>query len=174
MASAVARSFLLPATVLFLAVLRSAAAGVEGGTAAAASLLEFKSALRDADGHLSTWNAAAADGPCGWAGVTCSPSGGEVTGVTLHGLNLHGSLSASLCGGALPRLAVLNVSRNALSGPIPPGLAGCAALEVLDLSTNALRGGVPPELCGLPSLRRLFLSENLLSGEIPLMKLLNL
>lgn len=157
--------FLLP--ILLFAVVSSAVAAAgqkESGRATeAAALREFKRALVDVDGRLSSWDDAAS--PCGWAGIACSVAR-EVTGVTLHGLGLGGALSPAVC--ALPRLAVLNVSKNALSGPVPAGLAACAALEVLDLSTNSLHGAIPPELCALPSLRRLFLSENLLTGEIDL------
>ncbi|CAN6170967.1 unnamed protein product [Urochloa humidicola] len=75
MALDVARSW-LPATVLLLAALHSAAAAGAGvDTGAVAALLEFKRALRDVDGRLSTWNAAAAgadDNPCGWAGTAAA------------------------------------------------------------------------------------------------------
>ena len=79
-------------------------------------------------------------------------------------LNLHGELSTTIC--VLPRLAVLNVSDNALSGSVPVGLPACRSLEVLDLSANRLYG-IPPELGQLNQIRVTDLSLNNLNGTIP-------
>ena len=71
--------------------------------------------------------------------------------------------------GLLPALAVLELQNNGgLSGPIPPSLCECEALETLCLNGNALTGPLPWGLCFyLPKLRQLFLAGNQLSGEIP-------
>jgi len=114
---------------------------------------------------LGTWTTLSRPGAAlPRAGVACSSSG-EVAAVTLQGLNLHGELSATIC--ALPCLAVLDVSFNALSGGVPAGLAACGSLEVLDLSSNFLFGTVPPELGQLNKIRVFDLSLNDLNGTIP-------
>ena len=61
--------------------------------------------------------------------------------------------------GGLAAVLRLDLSHNALSGPVPVALAaGCAELSELDLSHNQLVGAIPPELgslAGLWSPRRL-------------------
>jgi hypothetical protein len=61
----------------------------------------------------------------------------------------------------------LDLSRNGLSGVIPPELGNLRELVDLDLSDNALIGIIPPELGNLVLLWKLDLSRNGLSGVIP-------
>ena len=65
------------------------------------------------------------------------------------------------------RVTVLDLSDNALAGPIPPELGNLAELESLLLSDNALAGPIPPELGNLAELESLLLSDNALAGPIP-------
>ena len=71
--------------------------------------------------------------------------------------------------GAYGEVLSLNLSDNALSGPIPPELGNLDNLYfgTLDLSRNALSGPIPPELGNLASLDWLVLDRNALSGPIP-------
>ena len=69
--------------------------------------------------------------------------------------------------GADGRVTYLILTRNRLSGAIPPELGNLSSLVLLDLQYNQLRGEMPPELGNLSSLRVLALSDNRLSGEIP-------
>ncbi|CAD6268173.1 unnamed protein product [Miscanthus lutarioriparius] len=64
-------------------------------------------------------------------------------------------------------LAELVLSRNQLSGSIPPGLFKYENLTLLDLSQNNLTGVVPDNFTSLSKLETLLLSDNLLTGEIP-------
>lgn len=49
---------------------------------------------------------------------------------------------------ALPKLRLLTLSRNKLSGSVPPSLAGLPELRVLNLHENSgLTGSIPKELC---------------------------
>jgi hypothetical protein len=61
----------------------------------------------------------------------------------------------------------LDLSRNALSGPLPPAWAGLALLEVLDLSHNALASSLPEAWGRLAFLASLSLRDNALTGTLP-------
>lgn len=67
----------------------------------------------------------------------------------------------------LSSLRVLDLSSNALTGPLAPALGTLSALRVLDLSDNALTGSVPESLGSLTRLTALNLSRNELSGAFP-------
>lgn len=67
----------------------------------------------------------------------------------------------------LAELTFLGLTRNELSGPIPPELGDLANLEELRLDENRLEGELPPELGNLIKLEQLHLDDNQLSGEIP-------
>jgi hypothetical protein len=65
------------------------------------------------------------------------------------------------------RVAVLNLSNNGLSGPIPSSVGGLTALTSLQLFGNQLSGSVPTQLGDLTNLTSLGLEQNQLSGTIP-------
>lgn len=65
------------------------------------------------------------------------------------------------------RVAWLDLSRNGLSGLIPPQLGDLRALRSLNLSDNALIGRMPEELSKLDRLEFLLLFSNDLNGTIP-------
>jgi Leucine-rich repeat (LRR) protein len=69
--------------------------------------------------------------------------------------------------GDLVALNLLNLSWNALSGPIPATLASLSNLETLDLSYNELAGEIPASLTGLTFLSCFDVSHNRLRGFIP-------
>ncbi|VAH46638.1 phytosulfokine receptor 2-like [Triticum dicoccoides] len=126
---------------------------------------------------------------CAWEGVRCDGAGGRVTGLRLPGRGLAGPIPGDALAG-LPRLAELDLSRNALSGGVS-AVAGLAVLRAADLSANLLVGSIPdlsalpglvafnarnnslsdalgPDLCaGAPALRVLDLSANRLTGALP-------
>ncbi|MCY4663027.1 MAG: GDSL-type esterase/lipase family protein [Acidimicrobiaceae bacterium] len=64
-------------------------------------------------------------------------------------------------------LTFLDLSRNQLSGPIPPALARLTSLTTLSLDNNSLSGLVPAWLGSLSGLRTLQLNSNQLTGPIP-------
>ena len=61
----------------------------------------------------------------------------------------------------------MSLSRNELSGTIPPELADLPAITSLSVSRNNLTGTIPLELGELATLERLYLYDNQLTGEIP-------
>ncbi|XP_020582109.1 leucine-rich repeat receptor-like serine/threonine-protein kinase At1g17230 [Phalaenopsis equestris] len=136
--------------------------GIVNGELEEQLLLQFKGGLVDFSGALQNWNSSESS-TCQWNGIGCVDF--QVASINLHGFNLSGSLSASICG--LHFLTIFNVSKNIISGSIPKELMNCKHLEILDLSTNKLHGEIPSELFSLSSLRKLFLSENFLYGQIP-------
>jgi serine/threonine protein kinase len=68
--------------------------------------------------------------------------------------------------GQLPQLGMLDVSSNLLEGQIPPGIGNITAMFNLNLSNNLLQGSIPQEIGSLKNLEFLDLSSNNLSGSI--------
>lgn len=99
-----------------------------------------------------------------WYGVTTDRSG-RVTRLTLSKNQLSGSIPPEL--GDLFSLKLLYLSSNKLSGPIPPELGNLSSLTSLALSNNQLSGSIPPDLGILSDLTLLYLSRNRLNGSIP-------
>ena len=99
-----------------------------------------------------------------WHGVGTDGSG-RVTSLALSRNGLSGTIPPAL--GQLTRLNSLELGYNELSGEIPPELGGLTTLQELDLGNNKLSGGIPSELGGLTTLQRLNLWSNQLRGEIP-------
>ncbi|XP_057862165.2 probable leucine-rich repeat receptor-like protein kinase At1g35710 [Cryptomeria japonica] len=81
----------------------------------------------------------------------------------LSGNHLFGSLIVPTR--SIHWLTLLDVSRNALTGPIPS--AWPPYLQLLMVNDNSLTGNIPPSLCNLIYLEKLDLSDNKLNGSIP-------
>ena len=128
-----------------------------------------------------------------WYGVT-TDSGGRVSGLSLPGNGLSGTIPLSLftlpnlrdldladngligleddLAGGYPysfgnSLEFLSVNGNRLTGPIPPELGSFRRLRILKLTNNLFSGPIPRELGQLSGLKGLALGSNRLSGEIP-------
>ncbi|KAF5765354.1 putative protein kinase RLK-Pelle-LRR-III family [Helianthus annuus] len=94
----------------------------------------------------------------------------------LVSLNLgNNSLKGVLPSILIPNLVFLDLSRNELDGPIPPGLFTSMTLNHLDLSNNRLTGPIPLhgsqeksliELSSYPPMEFLDLSYNTLTGAL--------
>jgi Leucine-rich repeat (LRR) protein len=69
--------------------------------------------------------------------------------------------------GELVRLQVLDLSKNRLTGGVPPQLLHCRVLVRIDLSGNLLHGWLPSGLVELKNLKFLLLFSNNFRGEIP-------
>ena len=100
-----------------------------------------------------------------WFGVSVNPETLAVTGITLVGNNLTGSIPAGLA--TLADLQVLNLFSNHLSGSIPVEMGNLTSLSVLSFGYNQLSGSIPAELANLANLNDLELNNNQLSGSIP-------
>ncbi|XP_028763718.1 probable LRR receptor-like serine/threonine-protein kinase At1g53420 isoform X2 [Neltuma alba] len=151
-------------------------------------------ALRDIGRTLGKkdWNFSG--DPCsrglsGW-NVDCSVgnTGGHIISINLREGSLQGTLPPELV--RLPYLQDLDLTRNYLSGIIPPEwgsmklvkiillanrltgsipaeLANISTLEILNIGFNQFSGNLPTELGKLPRLQRLHLASNNFTGQIP-------
>ena len=99
-----------------------------------------------------------------WSGVETDDSG-RVTGLSLPGNNLRGSIHSSI--GLLDRLVALDLSKNWVSGSIPAEVGNLSLLQRLTLSVNGFVGELPSALGTLDSLRTLTVAATRLSGLVP-------
>ena len=68
----------------------------------------------------------------------------------------------------LPGLgALLNLSRNSLTGPLPEEVEALEGVVTIDLSHNHLSGSIPTSIGKCKSLEKLFMANNKFSGSIP-------
>ncbi|MED6173923.1 hypothetical protein PIB30_064251 [Stylosanthes scabra] len=174
-------ALLLFLTVMLLQVdnfLVFAAAGTGGGVKCAErerhALLEFKAAMVDDYGMLSSWNGRDC---CHWNGVHCSNLTGHVTGLDLHGDTteneytfverfLRGKIPSSLV--ELHHLRYLNLNSNDFQDyHIPEFFANFTNLRYLVLSSCHFGGRIPSQLGSLSHLTYLNLRFNSLEGSIP-------
>ncbi|KAI5014527.1 probable inactive receptor kinase At1g27190 [Hordeum vulgare subsp. vulgare] len=128
-----------------------------------------KSALKDPDGRLSSWTFGntSAGAVCEFPGITCwNPQESRVLELSLAGFGVQGNVPSALkyCRSSTS----LDLSKNALEGPIPPALCDWLPFLVnLDLSGNRFSGPLPSELVNCRFLNSLKLSHNNFSGQIP-------
>ena len=99
-----------------------------------------------------------------WHGVTTDDAG-RVKRLELTENALAGPLPAAL--GSLSSLESLDLGQNALAGPLPAALGSLSNLESLDLGVNELTGTIPDALGSLSNLGSLDLGQNTLTGSIP-------
>ena len=85
----------------------------------------------------------------------------------------EGSFSEPLEELGMSNLLHLDLSHNAISGPLPD-LLSLNQLSYLDLSDNKMTGPIPESISTLSGLSTLFLNENELEGEIPFQLFLSL
>ncbi|KAG5100285.1 hypothetical protein AAZX31_16G160800 [Glycine max] len=140
------------------------------------ALLQFKAALVDDYGMLSSWTTADC---CQWEGIRCTNLTGHVLMLDLHGqLNyysygiasrryIRGEIHKSLM--ELQQLNYLNLGSNYFQGRgIPEFLGSLSNLRHLDLSNSDFGGKIPTQLGSLSHLKYLNLAGNYyLEGSIP-------
>ncbi|KAL2512294.1 putative LRR receptor-like serine/threonine-protein kinase [Abeliophyllum distichum] len=86
--------------------------------------------------------------------------------ISFENNSLSGSLPTDICYN-LPKLEMLRISENHISGNIPPSLGRCTNLKLLSLSYNNFAGSIPMEIGNLSKLQILYLGVNNLTGNIP-------
>lgn len=162
-----------------------------GGQSDAQCLLQFKASVSDPGNRLSSWTESNASRICFWDGVWCFRNfdvpvykvivanfglvGSWPAGLSecqsLQTLDvsfnaLTGPIPASICDD-IPNLVTLNVQHNALGGVIPAALGSCKYLNDMYLNDNELTGEIPPQLALAPRLTHFSVADNALSGVIP-------
>ncbi|XP_040866493.1 LRR receptor-like serine/threonine-protein kinase GSO2 isoform X2 [Glycine max] len=145
------------------------------------ALLQFKAALVDPYGMLSSWTTSDC---CQWQGIRCTNLTGHVLMLDLHGqVNysyafnhftgivsqrfIRGEIHKSLM--ELQQLKYLNLSWNSFQGRgIPEFLGSLTNLRYLDLSFSHFEGKIPTQFGSLSHLKHLNLAGNYyLEGSIP-------
>jgi hypothetical protein len=162
-----------------------------GGQSDAQCLLQFKASVSDPGNRLSSWTESNASRICFWDGVWCfrnfdvpvyklilanfGLAGGWPAGLSqcqsLQTLDvsfnaLTGPIPASICDD-IPNLVTLNVQHNLLGGFIPAALGSCKYLNDMYLNDNQLTGEIPPQIALAPRLTHFSVADNALSGVIP-------
>ncbi|WP_419948339.1 Ig-like domain-containing protein [Candidatus Palauibacter sp.] len=99
-----------------------------------------------------------------WWGIQLNEAG-RVSGIHLSRNGLSGQIPPRI--GRFPHLRVLRFDGNQVRGAIPPELGDLTELRRLEMNGNDFRGEIPPELGQLENLERLYLYENQLVGGIP-------
>ncbi|PRP81701.1 putative receptor-kinase [Planoprotostelium fungivorum] len=100
-------------------------------------------------------------------GVSCTS--GIVTGLSLSGLSLSGTLSSSI--GSLTNLTSLSISMTRLNGQIPSTIGQLKSLTNLQLMNNMFGGPLPSSMGNLYNLQTLDLSYNYrLNGSIDVLQ----
>ncbi|KAF3445806.1 hypothetical protein FNV43_RR10983 [Rhamnella rubrinervis] len=142
----------------------------------AGALLQWKASLQnDPYKHLTSWaynyqpnNASTSStGPCSsWFGISCDIHG-SVIRINLTNCALQGTLRKFSLS-SFPNLEYFDLSRNSISGSIPPQFGSLSKLIYLDLSNNQFSGKIPKEIGLLSNLQVLLLFNNkLINGSIP-------
>ncbi|GLJ15117.1 hypothetical protein SUGI_0247190 [Cryptomeria japonica] len=128
------------------------------------AIAAFKSAITyDPNNILASW---APDIPfCNWTGISCRPHTQRLVRLSLSGISLEGSISPFL--GNLSFLHFIDLSQNALRGPIPSELGRLFRLKELYLDSNRLEGSIPATLGHCNKLTMLAFTNNNLGGNIP-------
>lgn len=141
-------------------------------------LLEFKSAVSDPYGILSSWNPNSSNktktSHCSWFGVTCNSKSRVISLNITGGDGYGGNSKVPPCSRSLkfPFFA-LGTKRTCynhdgkLKGKLSPSIGKLSELTVLSLPYNEFSGEIPMEIWGLDKLQVLDLEGNLFAGKLP-------
>ncbi|KAF8024666.1 hypothetical protein BT93_F1750 [Corymbia citriodora subsp. variegata] len=128
------------------------------------SLLAFKAGItEDPLNVLSSWNDSMAF--CQWYGVTRGRRHPRVIVLDLRSQKLSGSISPYI--GNLSFLRELWLGHNSFNHEIPPQINWLSRLQILQLGPNSLVGEIPENISACSKLVILILQYNQLTGKIP-------
>ncbi|KAL5990207.1 hypothetical protein ACLOJK_011104 [Asimina triloba] len=157
--------------LLFLCYTASSSRGLEWRPNDSAALLSIKSSLIDPLDRLADWKTPPKDEHpetqlhyCNWTGVACNAAG-AVEKLDLSNMNLSGRITDDIQ--RFGSLALLNLSCNSFSSPLPKSLSNLTALKNLDASQNSFVGPFPTGLDAATGLQIINASGNDFSGPLP-------
>ncbi|KAH6772369.1 Leucine-rich repeat transmembrane protein kinase family protein [Perilla frutescens var. frutescens] len=136
------------------------------------ALLSFKSEILDDSNALNDWFLPSQPQPstrihaCSWTGVKCNQNSSKITALDLSMKNLGGSFSGKQFN-LFVDLVDLNLSHNAFSDQLPPGIFNITSLISLDISRNNFSGVFPTGISKLSNLVVLDAFSNSFSGPLP-------
>ncbi|XP_060182473.1 MDIS1-interacting receptor like kinase 2-like [Lycium barbarum] len=111
--------------------------------------------------NSSSLGATTSDACRDWYGIICV--NGRVNRVNITNSNVNGTLY-DFPFSSLLFLEYIDLSKNQLSGTIPPEIGKLTNLVYLDLSINKISGTIPPQIGALTKLE---VARNNISGSIP-------
>ncbi|KAJ9560803.1 hypothetical protein OSB04_005963 [Centaurea solstitialis] len=100
--------------------------------------------------------------------VTCGAQNGStcnIISINLKGQNLSGTLPSELV--KLRYLQNIDLTRNVLTGTIPPEWGSMEQILIISLLANRINGSIPKELGNITTLTTLNVEDNLMSGTLP-------
>ncbi|KAJ8537112.1 hypothetical protein K7X08_035513 [Anisodus acutangulus] len=135
------------------------------------SLLTLKSSFHDHHNAFSDWDPTLAFSRpgshiwCSWSGINCDKKTNQITSLDLSKRNLSGTIPEDIRN--LVHLHHLNLSGNALEGPLRTVLFEFRFLKTLDISRNSFNSTFPPGVSRLKSLTHLNAYSNDFIGPLP-------
>ncbi|KAI3807711.1 hypothetical protein L1987_23645 [Smallanthus sonchifolius] len=136
-------------------------------------LRSIKESLEDPDNIFSSWDFSnSTEGfVCRFTGVECwHLDESMVLNIRLADMGLRGPFPIGIrnCTNVIPFVAILDLSNNNLSGPIPPSIGNLSFINVPRLDNNQLTGQIPLELSQLRRIKEFSVANNRLSGQVPM------
>ncbi|PPD94880.1 hypothetical protein GOBAR_DD08114 [Gossypium barbadense] len=126
------------------------------------ALLEFKDRIASPQNVLAN-NWTASTSVCNWIGVSCGIFHKRVIALNLTSMNLRGNLPPIT---NAPKLEILLLWGNKLSGNIPNSISNASMLQIIDLDQNLFSGPIPKILGSLKHLEVLQIPDNnLITGS---------
>lgn len=127
----------------------------------ACAVLFYSTNMNETSGWLSNFHT------CSWSGISCNTSNGslQITDISRNDHNDGGFLSREIFVALRESLVSFRWANTSLSGTLPPEI-GLPKLKVLSLNNNGLSGSLPTQIFASSSLELLSLYNNNFTGTL--------